>query len=72
MLLVWEPLKLMAAAEVYTGPEVWGLTEEVGWAAVGTCFCWEWHPPVASEPEKQEFDNAILCIVPGDSGENSA
>lgn len=48
----------MAAAAVNVGAEVWDLAEEVGWVAVCSCLCWEWHPPVASEPLKSR--NFIL------------
>lgn len=56
----------MAAAAVNVGAKVWDLAEEIGWVAVGSCLCWEWHSPVASKALKSRN------FIPGDSGGNSA
>lgn len=57
---------MMAAAAVNVGAKVWDLAEEIGWVAVGSCLCWEWHSPVASKALKSRN------FIPGDSGGNSA
>lgn len=54
---------MAAAAAVNVGAEVWDLAEEVGWAAVGTCLCWECHPPVASEPLKSRNFIVAFCTL---------